>query len=121
MRTVILAGGWGSRLSEETVSKLKPMVEIGGDPILWHILKHYAHYGHNEFIVALGYRGGVVEQYFAQYAALAAQSRSARVGGSSPVQPGTSRTGRSTWWIRVSTPGPAAGCAGSRDLLEAPS
>ena len=70
MQAVILAGGVGSRLSEETVSKPKPMVEIGGDPILLHILKHYAHYGHNEFIVVLGYRGEVVKQYFTQYAAL---------------------------------------------------
>ena len=71
MRTVILAGGFGSRLSEETVSKPKPMIEIGLDPILWHILKHYAHYGHNDFVIALGYRGEVIKQYFAQYAALA--------------------------------------------------
>jgi glucose-1-phosphate cytidylyltransferase len=70
MHTVILAGGFGSRLSEETVSKPKPMVEIGGDPILWHILKHYAHYGHSDFVIALGYRGEVIKQYFAQYAAL---------------------------------------------------
>jgi glucose-1-phosphate cytidylyltransferase len=70
LRTLILAGGVGSRLSEETVSKPKPMVEIGADPILWHIMKHYAHFGHTEFIVALGYRGEVVKQYFAQYAAL---------------------------------------------------
>jgi glucose-1-phosphate cytidylyltransferase len=71
MRTVILAGGFGSRLAEETVSRPKPMVEIGSQPILWHIMKHYAHYGHAEFIVALGYRGELVKQYFAQYAALA--------------------------------------------------
>lgn len=71
MRTLILAGGFGSRLSEETVVKPKPMVEIGSQPILWHILKHYAHYGFTEFVIALGYRGEVVKQYFAQYAALA--------------------------------------------------
>lgn len=73
MRTVILAGGFGSRLSEETASRPKPMVEIGGEPILWHILKHYAHYGHTEFVIALGYRGEVIKQYFAQYAALAGE------------------------------------------------
>lgn len=71
MQTLILAGGFGSRLSEETVLKPKPMVEIGSAPILWHILKHYAHFGHTEFVIALGYKGEVVKQYFAQYAALA--------------------------------------------------
>ena len=71
LRTLILAGGFGSRISEETVAKPKPMIAIGGDPILWHIMKHYAHHGHTEFIVALGYRGEVIKQYFAQYAALA--------------------------------------------------
>lgn len=71
MRTVILAGGFGSRLSEETVLKPKPMVEIGNVPILWHILKHYAHYGYNDFVIALGYKGETIKQYFSQYAALA--------------------------------------------------
>ena len=70
MRTLILAGGLGSRLSEETVTKPKPMVEIGSDPILWHILKHYAHYGYDDFVIALGYRGELIKQYFTQYAAL---------------------------------------------------
>ena len=71
LRTLILAGGFGSRISEETVAKPKPMVEIGGDPILWHIMKHYSYHGHADFIVALGYRGDVIKQYFAQYASLA--------------------------------------------------
>ena len=57
MKVVILAGGLGSRLAEETDIKPKPMVEIGGQPILWHIMQHYSHYGFNEFVVALGYRG----------------------------------------------------------------
>jgi glucose-1-phosphate cytidylyltransferase len=70
MRTLILAGGFGSRLSEETVLKPKPMVEIGSEPILWHIMKHYAHHGFRDFVVALGYRGDMVKQYFAQAAAL---------------------------------------------------
>jgi glucose-1-phosphate cytidylyltransferase len=73
MRTLILAGGFGSRLSEETIAKPKPMVEIGSEPILWHIMKHYAHYGFADFVVALGYRGDVVKQYFAQFAALAGE------------------------------------------------
>lgn len=64
MKVVILAGGLGTRLSEETVVKPKPMVEVGEHPILWHILKHYAHHGHGEFFIALGYKGEVIKQYF---------------------------------------------------------
>lgn len=71
MKVVILAGGVGSRLSEETVLKPKPMVEIGGMPILWHIMRHYAHYGFNEFVIALGYKGEYIKKWFADYAALA--------------------------------------------------
>lgn len=67
MKAVILAGGLGTRLSEETVSKPKPMVEIGGMPILWHIMKIYSHYGINEFIICLGYKGYVIKEYFANY------------------------------------------------------
>jgi glucose-1-phosphate cytidylyltransferase len=73
MRTLILAGGFGSRLSEETVLKPKPMIEIGSQPILWHIMKHYGHYGFSDFVVALGYRGEMIKQYFAQFAALAGE------------------------------------------------
>jgi glucose-1-phosphate cytidylyltransferase len=73
MRTLILAGGFGSRLSEETVLKPKPMIEIGSQPILWHIMKHYGHYGFGDFVVALGYRGEMIKQYFAQFAALAGE------------------------------------------------
>lgn len=67
MKVVLLAGGLGTRLSEETVLKPKPMVEIGGMPILWHIMKIYAAHGFNEFIVCLGYKGYVVKEYFANY------------------------------------------------------
>lgn len=67
MKAVILAGGLGTRISEETVSKPKPMVEIGGKPILWHIMKIYSKYGVNEFIVCLGYKGYVIKEYFANY------------------------------------------------------
>ena len=67
MKVVILAGGLGSRLSEETESKPKPMVEIGGRPILWHIMQHYASYGFKEFYIALGYRGEVIKRYFLDY------------------------------------------------------
>jgi glucose-1-phosphate cytidylyltransferase len=67
MKVVILAGGFGTRLSEETELKPKPMVEIGGKPILWHIMKTYSHYGFNEFIICLGYKGYVIKEYFANY------------------------------------------------------
>lgn len=67
MKCVILAGGLGTRLSEETVSRPKPMVEIGGKPILWHIMKLYSYYGVNEFIICLGYKGYVIKEYFANY------------------------------------------------------
>jgi len=67
MKVVLLAGGLGTRLSEETVLKPKPMVEIGGMPILWHIMKIYASHGFNDFIVCLGYKGYIVKEYFANY------------------------------------------------------
>lgn len=70
MKVVILAGGLGTRLAEETEVKPKPMVEIGGKPILWHILKHYSHYGFKEFLIALGYKGEVIKRYFLDYYAL---------------------------------------------------
>ena len=67
MKAVILAGGLGTRLSEETQLKPKPMVQIGSHPILWHILKIYSHYGINEFIICCGYKGYVIKEYFANY------------------------------------------------------
>lgn len=67
MKAVILAGGLGTRLSEETTTKPKPMVEIGGMPILWHIMKIYSYYGINEFIICCGYKGYVIKEYFANY------------------------------------------------------
>lgn len=67
MKVVILAGGFGTRLSEETQLKPKPMVEIGGKPILWHIMKIYSAYGLNDFIVCCGYKGYVIKEYFANY------------------------------------------------------
>ncbi len=68
MKAVILAGGFGTRLSEETQAKPKPMVEIGGKPILWHIMKIYNHFGVDEFVICLGYKGYVIKEYFLNYA-----------------------------------------------------
>jgi glucose-1-phosphate cytidylyltransferase len=67
MKVVILAGGLGTRLSEETTLKPKPMVEIGGMPILWHIMKIYSTYGHNDFVVCLGYKGYLIKEFFNNY------------------------------------------------------
>ena len=70
VKVVILAGGMGSRLAEETDLRPKPMVEIGGRPILWHIMKHYAHHGFNEFFIALGHRGEMIKRFFLDYCVL---------------------------------------------------
>jgi glucose-1-phosphate cytidylyltransferase len=67
MKVVILAGGFGTRLAEETDVRPKPMVEIGGKPVLWHIMKIYSHYGFNEFIICLGYKGFFIKEFFANY------------------------------------------------------
>ena len=67
MKAVILAGGLGTRISEETHIKPKPMVEIGGKPILWHIMKHYAAHGVNDFVICCGYKGYIIKEYFANY------------------------------------------------------
>jgi glucose-1-phosphate cytidylyltransferase len=70
MKTIILAGGFGTRLSEFTETVPKPMVSVGGKPILWHIMKTYAHYGHNDFYLALGYKAEVIKEYFLHYRTL---------------------------------------------------
>ena len=70
MKVAILAGGAGTRLAEETEVKPKPMVEIGGKPILWHIMRHYAHYGHKDFYIALGYKGELIKKYMVDYCSL---------------------------------------------------
>lgn len=67
MKIVLLAGGFGSRISEESIYKPKPMIEIGGMPILWHIMKEYAYYGHNEFIICAGYKQEYIKEWFANY------------------------------------------------------
>ncbi len=70
MKVVILAGGFGTRLREETEFRPKPMVDVGGRPILWHIMKIYAHYGFDNFIICLGYRGNIIKDYFLNYEAM---------------------------------------------------
>ena len=67
MKVIILAGGLGTRLTEETSLKPKPMIEIGGFPILWHIMKIYSYYGFNEFVIDLGYKGDLIKEYFLNY------------------------------------------------------
>src|SRR5210317_10553 len=67
MKAVILAGGLGTRISEESHLKPKPMIEIGGKPILWHVMKIYSHYGINDFVICLGYKGYYIKEYFANY------------------------------------------------------
>lgn len=67
MKVVILAGGYGTRISEESQNKPKPMIELGGYPILWHIMKTYSHYGYNEFIICAGYKQYAIKEYFANY------------------------------------------------------
>lgn len=67
MKVAILAGGFGTRISEESDSRPKPMVEIGGKPILWHIMKHYSEHGHNKFVILCGYKGYMIKEYFANY------------------------------------------------------
>ena len=67
MKVVILAGGYGTRLAEQSEVRPKPMLEIGERPILWHIMRHYAHYGFREFVIALGYKGDQIKRYFLDY------------------------------------------------------
>ena len=108
MKVVILAGGLGTRLAEETVIKPKPMVEIGTRPILWHIMKHYGHYGHKEFLVALGYKGEVIKEYFLNYHALNRDiSIDLATGAVTPHNPH-----RDDWCVHLIDTGPATQTGG---------
>jgi glucose-1-phosphate cytidylyltransferase len=99
MKVAILAGGTGSRLSEETVAKPKPMVEIGGRPILWQIMKYYSHWGFDDFLIALGYRGEYIKRYFVDYLSLASDlTVSLRDGDVTQHQNGS---GMEDWTIRL--------------------
>ena len=99
MQAVILAGGLGTRLSEETHLKPKPMVEIGGRPILWHILKIYSAYGINDFIICAGYKGYLIKEYFANYFLHMSDVTFDMSRNSMEVHHGVS-----PWWIPGRTP-----------------
>lgn len=89
MKTIILAGGLGTRLSEETVLKPKPMVEIGGHPMLWHIMNIYAHFGHDAFLVALGCKGDLIKDYFLRFNAMNANLSVDLATGAAKVHEGS--------------------------------
>jgi glucose-1-phosphate cytidylyltransferase len=95
MKVVILAGGLGTRLAEETEVRPKPMVEIGGRPILWHIMKHYAHYGFREFYLALGYKGEQIKRFFLDYHVMSANMTVALKDGTMSIH----GRGHSDDWI----------------------
>ena len=108
MKVVILAGGLGTRLAEETDVRPKPMVEIGGKPILWHILKHYAHHGMTEFFVALGYRGEFIKRFFVDYANLTGSLRvDLSTGVATPYE-----EARENWAIHLVETGTETGTGG---------
>ncbi|MDH3601281.1 MAG: glucose-1-phosphate cytidylyltransferase [Candidatus Tectomicrobia bacterium] len=103
MKVAILAGGVGSRLAEETEIKPKPMVEVGGKPILWHIMKHYAHYGFKDFVIALGYKGEYIKRYMIDYCSLQANLTVALQNGSVLVHEGE----REDWTVDLVDTGQA--------------
>jgi glucose-1-phosphate cytidylyltransferase len=111
MKVGILAGGLGSRLAEETETKPKPMVEIGGRPILWHIMKYYAHFGYNEFAVALGYKGEIIKRWVVDYASLMTDlSVDVRDGRVTPI--GDQGDGVDDWKVDLVDTGQATNTGG---------
>jgi len=112
MKAIILAGGFGSRLSEETTLRPKPMVEIGGRPILWHIMNIFAAHNITEFIIALGYRGEVIKDYFLNFRAINNDVTIDLAAGKVKIHGATSQGGKSTSWTPASTPTPAGASSG---------
>ena len=104
MKTVILVGGLGSRISEETHLKPKPMVEIGGKPILWHIMKSYSAHGIHDFIIYLGYKGYLIKEYFANYFLHNSNVTFDMRDNSMKVHEIPRSLGRSLWWIQARKP-----------------
>ena len=105
MKVVTLCGGIGTRLREETEFRPKPMVEVGGRPILWHIMKIYAHYGFREFVLCLGYRGNMIKEYFLNYEAMN-NDFTITLGGGREIESTattTNKTSASRWSIRAET------------------
>lgn len=114
MKVMILAGGAGTRLAEETETKPKPLIEIGGHPLLWHIMKHYSAYGFREFLVAAGYKSSLIKRYFVDYAAL---------NGNLTVEIGSGRVeshgaGSEDWLIHVVDTGDATNTGGRVKRLQ---
>jgi len=114
MRVAILAGGVGSRLAEETEVKPKPMVEIGGEPILWHIMKHYSHYGFKDFVIALGYKGYQIKRYFVDYCSLTSDLTVNLHSGSVEVHEGE----RTDWQVQLIDTGMGTQTGGRIKRLE---
>jgi NDP-sugar pyrophosphorylase family protein len=115
VKVVILAGGLGTRLAEETKVRPKPMVEIGGRPILWHILKIYYHHGYRDFVIALGYKGEHIKRWLVEYCSYNGNlTLSSKDGRSSAMPAPSTRTGPSSWSTPASRPPPAAASSASR-------
>ena len=113
MKVVILCGGLGTRLSEETALRPKPMVEIGGQPILWHIMRYYASYGYKEFVLALGYKGELIKRYFLDYFHLQSNLSVSLNAGLVQAHDGADgAAGRDDWLVHMVDTGPVTETGG---------
>jgi glucose-1-phosphate cytidylyltransferase len=112
MKVAILAGGLGSRISEETEIKPKPMIEIGGRPVLWHIMKHYAHHGFDDFTIALGYKGEVIKRYMVDFASLHSDLTVGLRDGSIRRNGNGNGSGPEDWTVHLIDTGPDTATGG---------